>query len=1766
MNNLKVPLVHFLILFATISVAVAQDISTKGALIIASVEGQVTVINNESQQPLPASKIIAGGVIYDGHTIKTGPSSKMILLLTNGTVATIKADSSLNIKKFTQEKFDMSKTNFNDLKGEPSKSNTVIDIEIGDMVVDVKKLDKKSSFNIESPVGTAGIRGTVPAISVMQMPDGGFQQKTAMLRGEIAFTPRGGGLPTMLGPGQSLASGIGPNGVMLPMQFGQVSAAMMTAIQADVEAAGEAMGISVDTGPDASDANTPAAEEDAPSEDELNDSDDERKGASKGVGDDDNGTDAVALEKAGLIDLDNPEEASKADSFIEVATKSADSFGDKLEKEAEIAAKKSELDSDKAQLDELKLQRNSRRNGDSELSIEEQIAALENKISTAETEITSSESELGKDTSSFVEALSDNMASTVDVIIEAEALGVKSDDLITKTAENAENAPLTNSNLKKVRDAGVSDTDALAGLVSSPDKSDEAAEMLNDAESLGSGDAETFAALARNTDVADKMKEAKDSGTDVDSVLVAVKTTDSKKQVAKKKKEEAQKMREEVLSSGVEIPQNLISSIESAETEEALTLLLEENTGAVYYSQLLTLKASRSDILSAEAETLAADTAKTKIVDTSEYIGKVKEISAKKLEEANEQKAGLSDSIVAAIESAITIDSTEADITTIKSEYADDPNYQTIVSFVDNLKSSFDLDPAKMASGIVDNAETAADNLETITTAETLGVDPATIAQKPERAKEYKDITSQVSDDIESGAVGADLFTNLDTVADIVSVAKDKGLDTADLTKNVAKDAAVAVEMKEFVDQIDASGTTEDSETAFANIADAGNIIKKAKDSGVSTDDLAKDLAGDADVISDMKEFVDQIDTTGTAADSATAFANIADAGKIIQKAKASGVSTDDLAKDLAGDADVISDMKEFVDQIDTTGTAADSATAFANIADAGKIIQKAKASGLSTDDLAKDLAGDADIISSAKAAVDQLGDGVDNTSLFSNIVEVGGAVKMAKDLGVEDTALIKEMAENPDKAAKVNEVFAAVGSNIDADGAKNILGNVEDIDDTLTAISHAKESGADLKEFVKKDVEEHKALNEVVTELSKQGADAAAKFLEQGIEDALQLKQAFDDGHVDAASLANSVNSGETFSDAFKNSSLTKLNERFAGDADLLEALTLYQDKSKDILFALSFVAPGSSQETALMGNLDKLDSIMHLSHRFQEDVDKLGVVFANIDVVISLDALVTELAVFPARLDIVFANAELAPAILDTYQEYESTGAYDLIDQMFSSSKLLIDTISNDGLNKLLRDFPNYALEIENNRDRAGEISSLITQVGDQYAEDILLNLENFDDLNTMILRTKGDTTRIDALMLNIEALDEIKKLSDHYNEINLLGGQDVVFLNIVLFSQDPSYYDLALNSPKFFVKISEIAGDLNNVPSALALQLKDLDLNRDELNTVLSDLLAGPQVDGPTSAPPAQSSQQASSDTATLSFLMDHVIPSQEDETVDNVVFLNPNKVVDYGEASMSSFFQESTDLYFELMDLDSDDISASTNDAGYMGALEDSGYFVGGVFGGRNISFNQASYDLSNLESSNLLVAASGTLSLNGNLNFKSKLVTGESAELIFMSLEKLSISEGSEVSFAGDSLGFGSLDSIEVINVDLYAEGEVNMRSLDSLVINDSDMSTSGNGGADFVHLLAASELSIDNLRFSEQVRQIAMEAMTINLSNLNFPAGSTVQLNSLYGGMDGSYPNFGAKQYGRVNFIQNVQYNSNLINSRTTFDTHGGNISIGNLR
>ena len=189
MRNLPLPL--FLTFLSFCFCLSLRAIDSKGAIIIASMEGQVTVTNNESGADLPSDRIKVGGLLFDGHTVKTGAGSKVVLLFSSGTITTLKEGSVLNIKKFAQKSFDPKTSGkLSARKDEPSPSETVIDLSLGDMVVDVKKLKKESSFNIDSPVGTAGIRGTIPRMKVVKLPSGGFNQTTQMLKGKFPTCPR----------------------------------------------------------------------------------------------------------------------------------------------------------------------------------------------------------------------------------------------------------------------------------------------------------------------------------------------------------------------------------------------------------------------------------------------------------------------------------------------------------------------------------------------------------------------------------------------------------------------------------------------------------------------------------------------------------------------------------------------------------------------------------------------------------------------------------------------------------------------------------------------------------------------------------------------------------------------------------------------------------------------------------------------------------------------------------------------------------------------------------------------------------------------------------------------------------------------------------------------------------------------------------------------------------------------------------------------------------------------------------------------------------------------------------------------------------------------------------------------------------------------------------------------------------------------------------------------------------------------------------------
>ena len=84
----------------------------------------------------------------------------------------------------------------------------------------------------------SGIRGTIPYFQVTKGNDGGFQQVTSMLKGEIAFTPKGANIPTLLGLPKFIDR-CWTERSLLPPTLGKVPQSILTSIEAEIEASVE---------------------------------------------------------------------------------------------------------------------------------------------------------------------------------------------------------------------------------------------------------------------------------------------------------------------------------------------------------------------------------------------------------------------------------------------------------------------------------------------------------------------------------------------------------------------------------------------------------------------------------------------------------------------------------------------------------------------------------------------------------------------------------------------------------------------------------------------------------------------------------------------------------------------------------------------------------------------------------------------------------------------------------------------------------------------------------------------------------------------------------------------------------------------------------------------------------------------------------------------------------------------------------------------------------------------------------------------------------------------------------------------------------------------------------------------------------------------------------------------------------------------------------------------------------------------------------------
>lgn len=154
----KLYLTFFLLVITALSSAAAQISSAK----VLSVEGTVTKYSKDGGN----SRLNPGEVLVEGDSVSATAMSSARLVFSNGSLITVEENTSFEIAKLAQEPFSGS-ASYEQLQADPSASQTLLELNYGELGFHVKKLREDSTFNIQSPLGTAAIRGTQGSVRLI---------------------------------------------------------------------------------------------------------------------------------------------------------------------------------------------------------------------------------------------------------------------------------------------------------------------------------------------------------------------------------------------------------------------------------------------------------------------------------------------------------------------------------------------------------------------------------------------------------------------------------------------------------------------------------------------------------------------------------------------------------------------------------------------------------------------------------------------------------------------------------------------------------------------------------------------------------------------------------------------------------------------------------------------------------------------------------------------------------------------------------------------------------------------------------------------------------------------------------------------------------------------------------------------------------------------------------------------------------------------------------------------------------------------------------------------------------------------------------------------------------------------------------------------------------------------------------------------------------------------------------------------------------------
>ena len=154
----------------------------------------VTVTDTAGQRPTFEPK--NGNEVYEEDLLVTsGAGSRVILVFSNGATINIGEESAVEIRQFVQDPF-AEEYAFAEATTEPanSTSQTRIHLSRGELIGNVKSLNEGSTFEVSTPAGAAGIRGTTFRVVFRPTGDGGAFFTVTTIEGNVLVTTLDGTL------------------------------------------------------------------------------------------------------------------------------------------------------------------------------------------------------------------------------------------------------------------------------------------------------------------------------------------------------------------------------------------------------------------------------------------------------------------------------------------------------------------------------------------------------------------------------------------------------------------------------------------------------------------------------------------------------------------------------------------------------------------------------------------------------------------------------------------------------------------------------------------------------------------------------------------------------------------------------------------------------------------------------------------------------------------------------------------------------------------------------------------------------------------------------------------------------------------------------------------------------------------------------------------------------------------------------------------------------------------------------------------------------------------------------------------------------------------------------------------------------------------------------------------------------------------------------------------------------------------------------------